>query len=264
MSPTVTTRGIDSLPDIGPAAVCMGVFDGVHRGHVALAGVTARAARERAAQSVALVFEPHPDEVVRPGTVVRRLAPIADNLRRLAEAGIDHPLVVRFDAALRALEPQAFLAAMSPSLELRALVMTPESAFGRNRAGTPAAMRDLGPRMGFELVLADGIVEEDGEPISSARVRAALAVGDIALARRLLGHSPRIDARLEAAGDATFAVRLDYPAALPARGRYRVGVAGPDGRPSRSAVLEVDDGSLRLRGEGLAAEPVSIELAVDG
>jgi riboflavin kinase / FMN adenylyltransferase len=259
----VTVHAIDALPAIGPAAVCMGVFDGVHRGHVALAGVTARAARERGAASVALVFEPHPDEVVRPGTVVPRLAPIAENLRRLAEAGIDHPLVVHFDTALRALEPAAFLAAMSPALELRALVMTPESAFGRNRAGTPSAMRELGPRMGFELVLAAGIVEEDGEPISSARVRAALMAGDVALARRLLGHSLHIEANLEVADGAAFAVRLDYPAALPGPGRYGVGVAGGDGRSSRSGVLEVDDGSLRLRGDGLAAEPVSIELPGD-
>ena len=80
---------IDGLPAIGPAAICMGVFDGVHRGHVALARTTSRAARERKAAAVALVFEPHPDEVVRPGTVVPRLAPVAGNLRRLRAAGID-------------------------------------------------------------------------------------------------------------------------------------------------------------------------------
>jgi riboflavin kinase/FMN adenylyltransferase len=262
VSGSVTVHAIDALPRIGPAAVCMGVFDGVHRGHVALAGTTVRAARERGAASVALVFEPHPDEVVRPGTVVPRLAPLAENLGRLAEAGIDHPLIVRFDAALRALEPGAFLAAMAPALELRALVMTPESAFGRNRAGTPAAMRELGPRQGFELVLADGIVEEDGEPISSARVRAALAGGNVALARQLLGHPLNIEARLEAGDEATFAVRLDYPAALPGPGRYRVGVAG-EGRVFRPAVLEVDDGPLRLRGDGLAAESVTIQLPRD-
>jgi riboflavin kinase/FMN adenylyltransferase len=257
---STTSHAIDALPRIGPAAVCMGAFDGVHRGHVALAEMTTGAARERGAASVALVFEPHPDEVVRPGTVVPRLAPIGENLRRLAEAGIDHPVVVRFDAALRALEPDAFLAAMSPALELRALVMTPESAFGRNRAGTPAAMRELGPRAGFELVLADGIVQEGGEAISSARVRAALAAGDVALTRRLLGHPLRIEADLEPTGGAGFVVRLGYPAALPGPGRYGVVVSGGGGR----AELEVAHGALRLTGDGLVPGPVAIELAEDG
>src|SRR5579859_956098 len=89
---------IDRLPKVGAAAVSMGVFDGVHRGHLALVRATAAAAAEHGVASVALVFDPHPDEVVSPGTIVPRLAPMIDNLRRLELAGIDRALPVRFDA----------------------------------------------------------------------------------------------------------------------------------------------------------------------
>ena len=63
---------LDRLPEIGDVALCMGVFDGVHRGHLVLVQATARVARERRLRAVALVFDPHPDEVVRPGSVVPR------------------------------------------------------------------------------------------------------------------------------------------------------------------------------------------------
>jgi len=241
----------------------MGVFDGVHRGHVALARTTSRAARERNAAAVALVFEPHPDEVVRPGTVVPRLAPVAENLRRLQAAGIDHPLVVRFDAELRALEPAAFLAAMAPAIELRALVMTPESAFGRNRAGTPGAMRLLGASAGFDLVVADDVVREDGVPISSARVRAALSAGDVATAVRLLGHPLELVAAMGAGdpgGDARRRLDFGYPPALPAPGRYPVRVRVEPAAEPVEGTIEVDAGSVWL---DAAADPASVQLNIE-
>jgi FAD synthase len=211
-------RAIDDLPPVGEAAVCMGAFDGVHRGHVKLVETTRAAAHALGVASVALVFDPHPDEVIRPGLVVPRLAPLAVNLHGLRDAGIDWAVAVRFDAALRALEPEAFIAAMQPSIVLRALVMTPESAFGRGRAGTPDAMRAHGRVTGFELVLAEQELD-GGAPVSSARVRAALAAGDVAEATRLLGHLPYLAGRLAPEGAYT-ELQPQYAAALPGPGRY--------------------------------------------
>lgn len=255
---------IDRLPVVGPAAICMGVFDGVHRGHLALAQATTDAAARLGASSVALVFDPHPDEVVRPGTVVPRLAPLAENLRRLEAAGIDRALPVRFDPALRALTPEEFLAALSPSIGLRALVMTPASAFGRNRAGTPDAMRAHGRTAGFELVIAEPVVD-DGSPISSARVREALAAADLAEATRLLGHPPFLAAIVVAADGRSGRLRFAYAAALPAVGRYLARLHGPggeerDAHEAEVAIVEGGEATLHERISSLPSGPITLEL----
>lgn len=246
---------IAELPAIGPAAVCMGVFDGVHRGHLALVQATVEAAAERGVASVALVFDPHPDEVVRPGTIVRRLAPMADNLRALELAGIDRALPVRFDAELRALTAEEFLAALAPSIELRALVMTPESAFGRNRGGTPDAMRAHGRAIGFDVVLVEPLVDEPG-PISSARVRAALAAGEIDTATTLLGHPPTLIARASAEPDG--GLRFEYSPALPPLGRYRATM----GEAAQEMVLEIG-GAGEARLDGPLPADSNAELAIE-
>jgi riboflavin kinase/FMN adenylyltransferase len=91
---------LDQLPQVGSAVVTMGVFDGVHRGHAAMLDATRQAAAERGAVSVALVFDPPPDEVLRPGTRVARLAPVPTVLQRIAgDLGLDRPVLLRFDDA---------------------------------------------------------------------------------------------------------------------------------------------------------------------
>jgi riboflavin kinase/FMN adenylyltransferase len=183
---------VDRRPSLGPVALTLGAFDGVHRGHRSLLATVRRAARERAAAAVALVLDPHPDEVVRPGTVVPRLTSPVTTRELVAQAGIEHALPLRFDRDLMALTPERFLDALAPALELRALVMTPESALGARRAGTPERMAELGRERGFEVVVAP-LVELDGEPISASRVRAAVAAADLVTATGMLGRPPMVE-----------------------------------------------------------------------
>jgi riboflavin kinase / FMN adenylyltransferase len=213
--------GLDALPSIGPAVVTLGVFDGVHAGHRHVVAETVRAARERDAAPVALVFSPHPDEVIRRGARVPRLLPPAATLERLAGLGI-RPIEVRFDDDLRSLAPDAFLAALGPSIELRAVTMTPESAFGRGRAGTLARVRAIGAAEGFEAIaIAPAAV--DGEPVSSSRIRGLLTAGDVEAATRLLeappllrGHVVHGDERGRTLGYPTANLAFTYEPALPA------------------------------------------------
>jgi riboflavin kinase/FMN adenylyltransferase len=234
---------LSDLPPIGPAAITFGVFDGVHLGHRAVLEATRRAAAERSAGSVALVFDPHPDEVLRPATRVPRLAPPAVNKDRMTHLGIDRVQLLRFDEELRSLTAESFLAALAPSIELGALVMASHSAFGRDRAGTLERMRQLGGIRGFDVVAVDP-VEDEGGIVSSTRVRAAIAAGDVATARRL-GVAPYLegivvagDRRGRELGFPTANLRLDYEAALPALGIYagRVSRGGPPGQPALISV----------------------------
>jgi riboflavin kinase / FMN adenylyltransferase len=242
----VTALELGELPHVGPAVVTLGVFDGVHAGHRHVAGETVRAAAERDAVSVALVFSPHPDEVIRPGTRVPRLLPPAVTLQRLAALGV-HPVEVRFDDALRSLDAEDFLAGLGPAVEVRAITMTPDSAFGRGRAGTLARVREIGERQGFETIAVEPL-RVDGEAVSSSRIRGLLADGHLDGAVRLLGAPPLLrgtvihgDQRGRTLGYPTANLRFAYEPALPALGIY-VGRASSPSRdvgPGHPALISV-------------------------
>ena len=252
----IPARGIDELPEIGEAAICMGVFDGVHRGHLALVAATVIAAREQGRRAVALVFDPHPDEVVRPGTRVPRLAPLHENLRRLVDAGIDAPVALRFDDALRALTAEQFLLMLAPAIRVKVLLMTPEAAFGRDRAGTPEAMEAFGRSEGFELRRVERLATADQEPISSGRIRRALAHGAIDQAVDLLGHPAYLEGTL--GRGAAGSLQLAYHAAHPAAGNYRARIR--DASRTEVIVTIGPDGGVDLVGEPIEDDRIALDL----
>jgi riboflavin kinase/FMN adenylyltransferase len=229
----VSAVGLDALPSVGPAVVTLGVFDGVHAGHRHVAGETIRAARARDAAPVALVFSPHPDEVIRPGSRVPRLLPPAVTVERLAAVGI-RPIEVRFDDELRSLAPETFLAGLAPAIELRAITMTPDSAFGRGRAGTLTRVREIGEAAGFEAIAVEPLAIA-GEAVSSSRIRTLLRDGDVEAATRLLAAPPMLrgtvvhgDQRGRTLGYPTANLRFAYEPALPALGIYFGRASAPD------------------------------------
>jgi len=220
----LTLAEVAARDPTGPAALALGVFDGVHRGHRALLSGVREAAAARGARPVALVFDPPPIEVIRPGEHVERLAPLPENLGRIRDAGV-LPIPLRFDASVRELPPEAFLEALAPGLRTAAIVMTPDTAFGRGRSGTPSHLTDIGADRGFEVILIDP--ELDDGPISSSRIRRALAKGDIPGAARLLGRRPSVrgevvrgDSRGLELGYPTANLAFGYRPALPALGIY--------------------------------------------
>lgn len=208
----------------GPVAVVLGVFDGVHRGHQALLSAVREAAAARGARPSALVFDPPPIEVIRPGHVVDRLAPLAENLDLIREAGVE-PIPLRFDEAVREMAPEDFLDALAPGLEVVAVVMTPDTSFGRDRSGTPDRLRQSGPAHGFEVVVIEP--ELDDGPISSTRIRKAVAEGNLGDAMRLLGRRPAVtgtvvrgEGRGRALGFPTANLKFAYRPAMPPLGIY--------------------------------------------
>ena len=233
------------LPNVGRAVVTIGVFDGVHLGHRAILEATRGLAAEQELPSVALVFDPPPDEVLRPGTRVARLAPLGMNVARIESLGVT-AVPIRFDEELRALSAEDFLDALAPAILVGGLTMSSPSAFGRDRGGTAPRMQELGSERGFGVRLVEP-VEVRGATVSSTRIRAAIADGDVELAREL-GVAPYLegivvvgDRRGRELGFPTANLQFDYQPAMPALGIYagRVTEAGSGVTPGHPALISI-------------------------
>lgn len=236
-------QSIDELPaDLG-FALTIGMFDGVHRGHQRAIGTLVRAARQQKAEAVVLTFDPHPARVLR-GSAPPLLCSPAEKLARLAQLGVDTTVVQPFDTAFADQSPDAFLGRICAHRRLLALVMTGESAFGRDRTGILTRVRELASKMKFRAVEVARLAS-DGETVSSTRLRAQLADGRLADVRRMLGRRYAVtgrvvkgDQRGRTLGYPTANLSFAAPVALPPDGVYavRVGWGGEDPLvPARTA-----------------------------
>jgi riboflavin kinase/FMN adenylyltransferase len=194
------------------AALAIGNFDGVHRGHQALirrAEEVARAGARRAAGVI--VFEPHPRAFFRPGEPHFEITPLAEKLRVLEALGLDVAVVLAFDAALAATTAVAFIdEILVGRLGVGHVVVGYDFFFGKARAGTPAMLAEAGRRHGFGVSVIEPVAEE-GEVFSSSAIRARLAAGDVAAAARMLGRPWRVSGTV--IGGARIGTGLGFPTA---------------------------------------------------
>jgi len=218
---------LDDLPVGLRFVLAVGMFDGVHRGHRQVLGTAAAAARDADATAFALTFAPHPGAVLGRGAPPLLCDP-AEKLERLAALGVGLTVVCPFDRQFAEQSAHDFLARLAAGRQLRAVVMTPETAFGRDRSGTLAAVEQLAPELGFAVINAPEL-SLGGARVSSSRVRAELAAGRLAAARRLLGRDYAVvgtvvrgDGRGRQLGYPTANLHFDEPVALPPDGIYAV------------------------------------------
>lgn len=170
------------------SVVCIGAFDGLHLGHRALIGQTLARARALDADAAVLTFEPLPREFFMGDAAPTRIASARDRVERLAALGVDLVGLLRFDAALASMSPQAFVEQLLVRrLGAREVRVGADFRFGHRRAGDLALLQQLGREHGFTAQSID-THEVDGERVSSSAIRAALGSGDLATAARLLGR----------------------------------------------------------------------------
>jgi riboflavin kinase/FMN adenylyltransferase len=218
---------IDDIDHLRPGlrfVATVGVFDGVHLGHGHVLECLRDLAAELRAASVAITFEPHPQAVIT-GRAPDLICDPQDRLARIAEAGADVIVVQRFDEAFRSQSAEEFLERLGRGRDLAGLVMSHESAFGRDRQGTVDTVRRLAARDGFRLVEVDTL-EVDGAPVSSSRVRAAVASGDLEAAERLLGRGYAVAGTVECDASGRWVLIPDGSVVLPPLGAYQVVVSG--------------------------------------
>ena len=181
-------REDDTFRPLGGAAVTIGRFDGVHRGHQALLRATCRAAAAHDdGRAIAVTLWPPPEWVLRPSEPRRLLTTLDDRIDLLAASGVDDVIVMRFDAQFSRRSADEFLQDLIKRLDMRTLVTGPNAAVGRDREGTLDVIASLASRLGFTHVA----VRYEGEPgaISSSRAREALAAGDVDRLHALLGRA---------------------------------------------------------------------------
>lgn len=186
-------RGFHS-PDLAPAcAVTIGNFDGVHRGHQAMLALLINEARHRGVPSCVLSFEPHPRDYFaqasgHPERAPARVSTLRDKLSELERCGIDQVVLLRFDQRFAAQSPDDFIDQVLVSgLHARYVLVGDDFRFGARRAGDYAMLDSAGDDRGFDVARMQSY-EVHGLRVSSSAVREALAGGEMARARALLGR----------------------------------------------------------------------------
>ncbi|MET8013357.1 bifunctional riboflavin kinase/FAD synthetase [Streptomyces sp. NPDC005271] len=191
-------RGLEGIPeDWGRSVVTIGSYDGVHRGHQLIIGRTVARARELGVPAVVVTFDPHPSEVVRPGSHPPLLATHHRRAELMAELGVDAVLILPFTAEFSRLTPGDFVAkVLADRLHARVVVEGPNFRFGHKAAGDVAVLRELGATYDYEVEVVDLYERGEaggGEPFSSTLVRRLVADGDVAGAMEVLGRPHRVE-----------------------------------------------------------------------
>ncbi|HEV2889716.1 MAG TPA: bifunctional riboflavin kinase/FAD synthetase [Frankiaceae bacterium] len=221
-------RGLDAAPSgWGRSVVTIGVFDGVHRGHQAIVGEAVARARAAGLPSVVLTFDPHPSEVVRPGSHPTILTSPRYKAELVEGLGADVLCVLEFTLEFSRLSPAEFAhEVLVEHLHAGAVVVGENFRFGHKAAGDVAELARIGERFGFG---ASGVpLVRDGDvTISSTYVRSCVDAGDVAAAARALGREHRVeglvirgDARGRTLGYPTANLRTAPHTAVPADGVY--------------------------------------------
>jgi riboflavin kinase / FMN adenylyltransferase len=175
-------------PEALPAAVALGVFDGVHLGHRAILGLAVSSAGAAGMRSIACTFDSHPMEVLQPGRAPLPITTLDERLMLIEGCGLDLAVVLPFTRELAGMEPEAFVKdVLVTRLGARDVVVGFNHRFGRGARGDAAMLRSLGERLGFGTHVAEPLAV-DGVAVSSTEIRAALQRGDLPMAGRLLGR----------------------------------------------------------------------------
>ncbi|WP_431037196.1 bifunctional riboflavin kinase/FAD synthetase [Streptomyces sp. P6-2-1] len=191
-------RGLEDIPqDWGRSVVTIGSYDGVHRGHQLIIGRAVDRAKELGLRSVVVTFDPHPSEVVRPGSHPPLLAAHHRRAELMADLGVDALLILPFTTEFSRLSPADFArTVLTERLHAKVVVEGPNFRFGHKAAGNVTLLAELGREDDFDVDLVDLYVSGEagaGQPFSSTLTRRLVAEGDVAGAAEILGRPHRVE-----------------------------------------------------------------------
>ena len=170
------------------SVLTIGVFDGVHRGHVHLIRRLTSEAQSAGMLSGVVTFRNHPKTVLRPDFKTNYISDLEERVRLLKGHGVDFVVPVTFDRDLAQLPAEQFLARLSDRLRMKALVVGPDFAMGRNRDGTLETLPLLGRKLGFTFKSVD-LLKDSDNPVKSTVIRNLIAEGNVESVSRMLGRN---------------------------------------------------------------------------
>lgn len=221
-------RGLDDVPaGWGTCVATVGTFDGVHRGHQLTVRTARDAARELGLPVVVITFDPHPREVVRPGTHPPLLCTVRRRAELLAGLGADAVCVLPFSYELSQLGPGEFVRqVLADRLHATQVVVGENFRFGHRAAGDVPLLAQLGEKYDFTAIGVPLLVS-GGSTISSSYIRERLDAGDVTAAAAALGRPHRVEGvvvrgqqRGRALGFPTANLQTPPHTAIPADGVY--------------------------------------------
>jgi riboflavin kinase/FMN adenylyltransferase len=177
------------------SALTIGSFDGVHRGHQDLLGRMLSAARGRGLPSVVLTFYPHPSVVLRGRKPAFYITSPEERASLLEDLGIDLVITQTFDLELSRVEAPEFLDRLTAQLGFQDLWAGEDFALGHERRGNRHYLTQVSVEREFRFHLVLPFLQE-GEVVSSTRVREALRSGDVARAAGYLGRPFELPGRV--------------------------------------------------------------------
>ena len=187
-------QGLDEVPaDWGASVVTIGVFDGVHRGHQLIVARAADLGAELGLPVVAITFDPHPDEVIRPGSHPPFLCSSRRRAELLGGLGVDAVVMLPFTLEFSRLDPDEFVRqVLVERLHAAAVVVGADFSFGHKARGDVALLDKLGEKydytaQGLPLLVLGGVT------VSSTSIRAMLADGNVTAAAGMLGRPHRVE-----------------------------------------------------------------------
>lgn len=175
-------------------AVTIGTYDGLHLAHRQIVNKVTSLAKEKGLRSFIVTFEPHPQEVLKNKTPdIKLLTAIDEKLRLFEAAGVENVLIINFTESFSKTDAREFYERyIISSIGISDLVIGYDHLFGRNREGSIETLKSLSREFGFEIHRVDEI-DVEGKPVSSTRIRHALADGNIEEANKLLGYEYGFD-----------------------------------------------------------------------
>lgn len=184
----LSISSIQEARQLGPTAVTIGKFDGIHRGHQALISALHSAAAEHNLKTVLVTFDRHPDALLNPVNLKLPLIGPHQKAALVSDAGLDALLTLTFDDLLSQQSAQDFVQeTLVDGLHAKIVIVGEDFRFGAGGAGDVALLHALGQQLGFEVRVIPSATEA-GLKVSTSTIRELLDLGDVAKAGSLLGR----------------------------------------------------------------------------